>query len=902
MKTKNILIYLIVLVMLFSAIPIVSVAAENDISEKEGLLRALQIVTERKETVTRGDFAEIIVKAMNMGEVANTETELSFVDVDKTHPKYSYIAAAKMLGLMNGYSDSIFSLDKEITAGEAISVVVWALGDLRVKNGMKAYDAARDNKLLKDMNGATGAALSYDQMVILIYNYLHANVLDDVVLPYRGHKPGKGDSVLEKFFGIKIYEGIVYATNYTAIKGSPTEEKYVRIGDVTFMDEQGITTDMIGNYVRGYYKDDESRALIYAFSDKRRNNVEIIPLDETDNIGDQLKYNKKSYRYDSKTTFIYNSELVTDPSVLATAFSGSGTVKLINNNYDSVYDAIIIEKYTVGEIEGVNAYSEYIKIKGNSKIAYEEYRASVFYDSNGSFLMPEDLIAGNVVCIALPVSKNGAIKVVRCDSIGSAVIGVIDAGEKIVTTQEGMEYKALCSLSELKLGEEYELYLDRFGNLVYASKAVGTRRFGYVIEAGMSTSLGGAFQIRILDNSGEIKFFEQSDKVKVRLTDGSFAKLKGQEILNALTSANDGYMRQPILYLLNYDGTLKELWLISDNLNVEFHNLDSLLLDLSESERGAMHYRKGPVNIGGKYQMSAETVVYRVPKYDLEIEDEKLDLEVANAYAYLTSGTAYNTKSIRKFGDTTDGTNIITAIAFEAKSLKADVVVFEETPGLYTEFGPSTLQPMVVTDIRYARDEEDEEYIKVTGYTAGGMETSFNYYDKDGSGLVGIVNAKRTAASMDVNDATYAPISLGDIIKHNSKKARANKNHIEIYYRNDMDNDGKSDPISYSNLMQHQTTQSTYRFYDYARVTPATVVSKFDNIVRLEVCDLRNSGLDSGIIETREEVFSVGSIPVYIYSKSGRSIRKMTSDIITEGDTFLIMSNGGLAQFAVYYE
>lgn len=906
MKTKNIIIYLIVLVMLFSAIPVTPLAADTDISKEEGLLQALQIIEERKQSVTRGEFAEIILKAMDIEDSIDSDTELSFIDVDKAHPKYDYIAAAKMLGIMRGYSDSIFSPDKEITAGEAISVVVSSLGDMRVQNGMSAYDAARDNKLLKNMTGATGAPLGYEQMVILIYNFLHANVLDNVTLPYQGDKPGAGDSVLEKFFGIKIYEGIVYADDYAAIKGEPTREHQVRVGSVVFRDEQGFTDNTLGNYIRCYYTEDGKNSIVYAYTDDKKTDTEILPLDETENISGELKYDKKSYRYDSTTTFIYNSEVVSDPSILTTAFSGSGTVKLVNSDSDSVYDAVIIEKYTIGEIESINAHSEYIKLKDLQKIVYEEYRTTVFSKSDGTLLLPEDLIAGNVVCMAVPVSKNGAVKVVRCDSNGVAVISVLDTNENKVVTQEGMEYKAIFNTSALKLGEEYELYLDEFGNLVYAVKAVTSRKFGYVINAGVKGAVGGVFQIKILDNSNEVKLFEQKDKIKVRLADGTFKSLKGQEIVDALISAGGGYIRQPILYSLRNDNTLKELWIASTDLAVEFHTLDRLLDDLTTAERAAFHYRKGPMNMGGKYQLNADTVLYRVPRYDLGISDEELDLEVANAYLYLKS-MAFDTRSIRKFDDKVDGvgvdgTNIITAIAFAENAFNTDVVIFEESPGTMTAFGAAQQQPMIVTDIKYARNERDEDCIKVSGYTAGGLVTTFTYYDEDSSGLVGVVNAKRKAEAMEVSTAEYATISYGDIIKYNSAKTRINKNQVEIYYRNDMNNDGKSDAVSFSNLMQHQTTYSTYRFYDYARVTPATVVEKQGGIFRLEVCDLRNSGLDSGTIGTRVETFGLGTIPVYIYSKSERSIRQMTPDIISVGDSFLLMSNGGTAQFAVCYE
>ncbi|MBO5384207.1 MAG: S-layer homology domain-containing protein [Ruminococcus sp.] len=914
---KNIITRFMVFVMLFSIIPTVSLAADKDITKEEGLLYALQIIDEKSESVTRADFAEIIVKTLNAGEIADSSAEMGFIDVDKAHPKYGYIAAAKLLGLMRGYSESIFSPDKEITAGEAISVVVTALGDLRVQNGMSYYDSARDNKLLKNMTGATGSPLGYEQMVILIYNFLHANVLDDVVLPYQGDKPGMGDTALEKFWGIKIYEGIVYSNDCAALKGSAQEENYVRVNNLTVYDEHRYTDDMLGYYIRCYYNEVGRNNLVYAFADDKKNNVEILPLDETENGLNELKYDKKSYKYNQTTTFIYNSEVVANPSVLETAFSGCGTVKLINSDSDSVYEAIIIEQYTVGEIESINSYSETIKLKNHTAIPYDEYHAAVFKKSDGTTIMPQDIIAGKIVCMAVPVSTNGVLKTVQCDSTGLAVIESIDETEKIVTTKEGMEYKAILNTSLLKLGEEYELYLDSFENLVYAVKSAETRTFGYVINAALKGSIGNTLQIKIMDNGSNINIFEQKDYVKIRRANGTFTKSKGQEVIDELLAANGGYIRQPVLYSLNSDNTVREIWIPSKDLSVEFHVLDSLLDDLTTAERQGLYYRRPAFKIGGKYQIDGETQLYRVPRVDVTQYDEEEEFEVVNAYTTLANANTFDSASYRKYGDVDgngdpiEGKGILTGIAFAENAINTDILIEERyDSGEGTEFASSGV-PILVTQIRYGCiDEDDSEFIKVTGYTQKGTVKTFNYYED--STLMGVVNAHRAAGlsnskyNMNIANAQYAPIGIGDIIRYNETAERPDKNNIEIYYQNDLDNDGKSDPVSYDNLITHTYYYGGYRFYEPSRVTPATVISKQGNYMQLEVCDVSNKALDSGklssAVGTRSEIFSFSDVSVYIYSKADRSIRQMTSDVIAQGDTFLLITNAGSVSFAVYYE
>ncbi len=899
-------------------------AASADITYETELLMALGITDGEEKTVTRAEFAEIIVKALNQPDSFLPADTISFTDVPKEHSKYRYVELAVSLGLMNGYSEKMFSPDKEITVKEALRVLVDALGETRVKNGMDYYAAARDDGLLHNMTGASGNPLSYEQMIILIYNFLHASVLDDYRFPDDGYKMGEGEAVLYKYFGICSLEGIYSANSYTAVDAEPTEENYVRIGGKLMNIGSGINDDYLGCNVRCYYTDEDVPTVIYTCPARKNTELVILPLDEIQDLGGALKYNSQRYSYNSKTIFIYNSEVVTSPQILQNVYSGVGSVKLVDSNYDSVYDYVFIEKYVVSTIESINLAMENFSLKGDTSATnYSDYRAAVFQKADGETIYADSLARTNVVCVAYPQTTSGALKIIKCEEGGVATIASVDSANKMIFTDENLEYKAfLNDFSVLKLGQEYNLYFDNLGIVVYVEKGQSNREMAYIMAAAAKNQFSGMLQIKLMNSNGETLFFEQSRKIKIRRPDGTFVNVKGQAVIDELQAVNPTYsfdddkdastpdkvvnptIRQIIMYSLDSDNLIREIWCLSDDISLEFHSLDSLMSSWGESERSGLRYASGAKTFGGIYRFHADSLLYKVPsceeEYDRENE-EKL-FYVKSAYGTLTNGSTYDTRSVRKFGDSVNGINFITAIANKENSLLADVIILETGKTPNTEFGGDTTLPILVTDIRHATDNDGYDCIKVSGYGSGGVLESYNYYDEDGSGLVAVSNPKRKTRQMAKKDVIYAPFGKGDIVNFNTGKEKNTKNTVHIYYRNDLDNDGYSDAISISNICTVQSYYSTFRFYDSSRMTTATI-TEYDTasgVMKVEVLNIRNRDLDSNTITTHIEALNLPGT-VYYYNKNGNSLEIESGNTLKTGDTFMLVMASGSSKYAVVY-
>lgn len=83
--------------------------------------------------MNRGEFAKAMAKASDItpdsGLTAKSKSyELTFSDVDKTHPDYDYIMTATRTGIMQGTGANRFSPDEYLTKIQAAAIIVRALG------------------------------------------------------------------------------------------------------------------------------------------------------------------------------------------------------------------------------------------------------------------------------------------------------------------------------------------------------------------------------------------------------------------------------------------------------------------------------------------------------------------------------------------------------------------------------------------------------------------------------------------------------------------------------------------------------------------------------------------------------------------------------------------------------
>jgi hypothetical protein len=132
-------------------------------------------------TVTRAEFAKMVVEALGAGNEASSSTSTDFVDA-KGHWAVGYIQVGVSKGFINGYDETTFGPDDQVTYAQAVKMLVAAIGyDTYASqqggwpSGYLAYGSELDI-----INGVTGVtndtALTRAQCAVLVYNTLKAPI------------------------------------------------------------------------------------------------------------------------------------------------------------------------------------------------------------------------------------------------------------------------------------------------------------------------------------------------------------------------------------------------------------------------------------------------------------------------------------------------------------------------------------------------------------------------------------------------------------------------------------------------------------------------------------------------------------------------------------------------------
>ena len=146
-----------------------------------------------ENTVTRAEFAKMVVEALGAGSEAASSTDTKFVDA-KDHWAAGYIEVGVAKAFINGYDEKTFGPDDQVTYAQAVKMLVAAIGYETYASqqggwpsGYLAYGSELD--IIAGVTGvANDTALTRAQCAVLIYNTLKAPIckVDGYEQNYKG--------------------------------------------------------------------------------------------------------------------------------------------------------------------------------------------------------------------------------------------------------------------------------------------------------------------------------------------------------------------------------------------------------------------------------------------------------------------------------------------------------------------------------------------------------------------------------------------------------------------------------------------------------------------------------------------------------------------------------------------
>lgn len=614
------------------------------------------------ENITRGEFAALA--AIAGGYTGGDPAANVFYDVTLDNPNASYINALAQAGITAGFSSGQFFPDDNITVGEAVTVLVRILGYGFRAESIGGYPngyiiTAERLGILKGVSDQSRTNLTKEMAVLLIFNALDVDVMEQTSFGSDAtYEVREGKTLAYNTFRIVHIEGTVDAVDLTALKGeNHLKPFYTEIGGVTIYIEEGSVWDYLGYDVDAYcqYNDKDDTYVLRWITKTGRNNETVIDIDDIENIGSgYVEYsdedgNTKRVNYNKVAPIIYNGaatseyfdmDMITENGALM-----SGTVSILDNDYDREGDVVFVNAFTdivVSAVDTTN-YTVYDAYNSGKRVVINttiDDPYTIIYSLDGMELSLGDVQTDNVLSVYK--SKDDADqkywRIYRSNQRVEGTITSIGGPQRREIEVNDVVYEltdtCLANVEgKIKAGMSVTLLLNRMGKV--AGMNFGSdMAMAYIIalDSGDQDSLSGNIQLKLLTEDSNINIYPVADKVKIddavyessssesgTVTVESVLKDASTALFPNLTDEQRaGYYGQPIRYKLNSENQITFIDTVLKGLNEGTPGMATSADVLGDNAlytgtRGKYRYRSSGYLFGGKFLVNTYTKFFTVP-------------------------------------------------------------------------------------------------------------------------------------------------------------------------------------------------------------------------------------------------------------------------------------------------
>lgn|GEM_PF-3416435 len=838
-------------------------ATEDDAAFDEAfeLLCELDILPENadydhwllEEGVTRATFAHYVSNTIQAENLVASAKKY-FNDVAKNDWAYDSISALVELGAIAVGPDRIFYPNRLITVKEAYKMMLDLMGYSEYAKVNGGYPtgyllAAKKTGLSQHIND--NDKLSYGEMIKLLYNFLHANVIEsNYISTLKGikYKSSETKTVMSVYRGIYCHEGVVTETEITSLTGAASVgENHIKIDNIIY-DTTNVRLDLlsvIGSNVKSYYKTENGiNTLVYLYIDTSKN--EALTMD----INDVVKFENNILTYhdgdgkDKKIEVGENQEPYVIKNGVAVTVDVSnafqfdnGTVTLIKSGDTDYYNLIRIEAYTNVIVKDVdydqriiynyydtldNLYLDDQRIK-----RLEVYAGNQYLEQMIETIMPRDV---------LTVCKSDDLSYCKIVVSNEKVVGMIASIEEkndtcyveINKRQYKVDRKCL-KYYEFHVGDYKTFYLDHLGNIALVETAVTQERLlGYVCDYSFGRGLKDRLQLKIFSQDGTHSVYTTAQKVNV-----DNRTVDCQDVYTALSDSSGNFKKQLIFYELNEDGEIKFIDTAENDKNNTLRDTFRKVVDnqsLTYYSSPSMFYPTTPIN--------DKTIIFVVPADNVKNDREEM-YRITNK-SWLASSKTY----------------IIDSFKYNDNSPYAEVVVVKTTSD--SLIATSTMLTLV-SRVTKVVNSDGAETVQITGLRNGAVvkeivseQVSVIRYESSTNDK-GEKEIKKVVREISANDLD---IEEGDVVRL-AVNAKNEVDAIEIVF--DISEDDSPAPVEGSS----SAFNAEFRL-DYAYVSEKFIPSY--NQTGL-MCILKLGKKDGSVIDEYLPV-NPTSVNVMIYDKN----------------------------------
>ncbi len=464
------------------------------LEDKVNLLVNMGLIDDKMEyfssdtPITRGEFANILMKAMNEKVTVELDKTVYIADdVDFSHPYANGIYFVMNHKIMKGYENK-FRPDDYIKYEEMVKTLVFILGyEYMTVSGTypDAYiNVASRIGLLNSVNSQKGYAVTRDVLAQAIYNLLFTEVaqISSLSSEKENYVIDRDVIWINKYFDIYEGEGVINATAYAALDGyKKCPENSVLIGDKVLEVAGFELYYMLGRDVEYTYFDDENTSYLILLEETHHNDVMRAQNDEI------IEFNERT------KTYITEEDEFTVPLTATVIYNGVRVKANEKIDYTPDYGYVDYNELSTGEkvlnivsyksvvVDTIDETKQTINCKFN-KETYE-FKESFVFGSNtsGNACSFKDIKRGMVLLVAQGNDKSLAKILISTKKIDGELTV---KGDDYIAVND-VEYSispVICNFEMMKAGKNITAYIDYNGNVAAIEASAGSTKFGYLIN------------------------------------------------------------------------------------------------------------------------------------------------------------------------------------------------------------------------------------------------------------------------------------------------------------------------------------------------------------------------------------------------------------------------------------
>ena len=532
-----------------------------------------QITENPNKNISRTDFA--VLAARLHGYNGENSDNSYFTDMHKEHYASGSISYLVSIGVLDGYADSNFRGERDITYVEAAKILVAMLGyddNAKMSGGWKTgyISTASSIKLNDGVSAGPDSSITNAQACRMIYNALNVGICDVEIKTEGKYEMNASDTKtpMSEWLKIERTKGIIKTVGSATITNDPTGLNGITVGSTELEMGDYDISYLLGRYSEVYYYTSESinsGQVAAAAAIESRNDITIIDSDDVisyeNGVLSYYKGNsKKNVTLSKKDEVSLNGQAVPAGERKDTFENADGEIIINTVNTDNIEHIVMISSYDTYVVTGVR--TDIMTVYGMYDMTLNAEDADMLkvYDETGRECSFDDIAIGEI----LTVLKNKDGNVITIYRANSVVTGTVDG----ITDEDKTKYYKI-SDEQYKITKEYKrngaepalgttvnAKLDKFGRIAYVDTADSSWNYGYLCSAYWEAYESMSIIVRIYTPGGKFEKYTTSDKVRV---DNERAKTENEFISLLKRGNEDVRISQMVRYKLNGDNKISDI-------------------------------------------------------------------------------------------------------------------------------------------------------------------------------------------------------------------------------------------------------------------------------------------------------------------------------------------------------